>query len=599
MPHIQQHLPLFIEALESNQPINCTKSGKWRPENLLGRIVRRLEIVDNARLLKMTQAFCSALDDLERKPVLFGLNKSMIDAQRLTFLSYLKAADALKKVLLDNESEAIKLQLQLLAYRVVGLKYRMESINGGLDRQFDQDVFNRVLHLAGQWKYTHPLSRNGMLTQRDISKIIDACAYPEFAKLLFEDQNLQDFFFSWCIRENNGISQFVEFPATTARLKRVYLTSRISRYGGKLFALEKRPVIDQPSLREKIISLPFYIKNKVEYVSILDENRIVELRGDMHLTIAQIFKMFSQKKWRISDVELLGSQGITNWHSLELGWWNASTKRYEGIDLSKKDWWEELPVFEEISKEEVQRRYDVTLDAGDWLAVVKSVRQTTDLDFDGQHGYLEVIIPTAEGRYNVYPFGKSPPQFPTKKWEKLFFLVSTKVGKIRYPDENALYSHCQTASHPIVMKEEQARKLMAVIRNDIIKCREGETIYQFGYENCAGWVETTMHAVLGDDNEKRNYYKIKILESEPSNFLLKKLFNLFRRAPNRYQPHLLAGLDRVLGSSRGITVKEDGKPVFKSMRLHPKRNQQIIFHPGYLHKQIENGSLKGNLVLGH
>lgn len=597
MPHIQNNLDRFTLVLDANIPIVCNKFGEWHYESFWKKTVRWLTGTHDHRLADIGKAFCNALDKLEKQPVVFGTSLKTIEDQKKIGQEYFIAAKAVEMLLNKSDCPQVKTQLDILALRVIALKYRLEAIHGGLDRSFDKELFDQVLSLAAKWKSTLTLSPGAMLTDRDVEKIAEACTYPEFAKLLIRNEELQHYFFSWSIRENNGVRQFVEFPATVVQIKRSLLSARISRFGGHMFALEKRLIAGMPLTTEKIVTLPFHINNKVEHINILDSSREIEFSGKMRLTVAKIFEIFAEKKTEPGNLEFFGSVGITNWNSYELGSWNQELNEYERIDLSKAEWWKELPVFEELSKDEVEKRYGIELRPGEWVVMVKASRETPDLDFADQHGFLEVLIPTENGKYQLFPFGIYPELFPTSCWKKLIFLTSTAIAKLSYPDENGVFSHRQMAIHPHKKSEQQAKKVMSKIQKDLLKAREGNLILQFGYENCACWADSTMKA---DETQKqKNFFNIHMLKAEPANFFIKGIFDVFRKAPVSWQPNLIRFLDWSFGSSRGKTIIEDGKPVFKSMRLHPNRNKQIIFHPGYLHRQIEEGSIKGVLTFGH
>jgi hypothetical protein len=90
-----------------------------------------------------------------------------------------------------------------------------------------------------------------------------------------------------------------------------------------------------------------------------------------------------------------------------------------------------------------------------------------------------------------------------------------------------------------------------------------------------------------------------LLEAQPENPILKGLFTVFKKAPKNMHPYLLNGLARMLGSSAGLTVQENGQQVFKTTRENPHRYQGTSFQPAHLHREIETGRFKGVLATGY
>lgn len=533
------------------------------------------------------------LDRVERIPVRFhGKTSASIPMNsNECHVKCLKAAQTAYSVLSKAKSSPL---LNQLAQRIVALRYRMEIENGGCDRESsDQTLNSQLCEKASQWKRKLVLATEQELIPQEIKQLEEAASYPEFARLLLASKEIQESFFTWALRDGNGVSQFIEFPAMCAKIKSSFLAARIGRLDPQLLRLEKRSYGDH---QEKMVSLPFYINNKVEYVSILDQTKEVELTNRWRLKISEIFDIFAKKNREVGDLEFFTSTGITNWNCHQLGSWNPATHSYERTDLTQKEWWKKLPSLEIVSKEILEKRLKEDIKEGEWVLCAKATRTTPDLDLDTRHGYLEVAIPSDKGSYTLYPFGVFAGVFPNSLLELIGFLADTVPGKVAYPDENFFYSHRQQAFHPMKLTPEQGQHLMQVIQKELIKAKYGHVIFQFGGENCAFWAQKVLHEA---DGKMPNFYRLNFVDSKPLNPVLKGVFSCIRALPSRLQMYGIAAFDRAFGSHRGRRVVEKGRWEVKSHHTSVPRNDQVIYQPGFLHQQIENGQLKGGLYFGN
>jgi len=629
MPRIEETYIHFTEALERNEAIVCNNTGVWRRENALISFVRRLIWGENRRLADIGSAFCSCLDQLEHVQLTFSQNQGdNHGANRRLFADYSRAAVAVQQALAlaSSSSPLVKTQLDRLALRVVALRYRFEAVHGGADAQPAQNSNEHVfllddhgqelpvpanedplVDLASEWKKKQILLSNKDLSNRDRERLKEACRYPEFKDLLITDKKLRDSFFTWTMRYNNDVAPFVEFPGTSERIKVAHLAVRVGRFASNLFRIEKSEL--SPGTTEKVVTLPFYSLDspyrpgRVKQINILDETKEVDLSHGLRLSIKKILDIFVNKNQDDGDLEFFGSMGITNWNSRALGSKNPLTGKYECVDLTQPNWWEALPVFEELSKDQVQQKYRTGLAEGEWIFCAKASRQTQDLAYEERHGYMEVVVPVGGDRFRVLPMGLFVEgRYPNSAWELLCSLLNTVRGKISYPDENVFYTHREHAHHPIKLSAEEGAELMKQLQVDLSKARKRNMTFQFSSENCAAWVMSVLDRVIGPRTPNPrmvNLFKSPFLGSTPSHPVIRAIINLIKKAPTFMQPRLVWGLDFVLGSWRGITVIEDGKSVYKSARNNPHRATLTIFQAGLLHQQIVNKELAGFITCGH
>lgn len=550
---------------------------------------------ENKELIKLGKICNTLFDRVEKIPAVFSADNSKTAHQQHSFHACFQAAKKVESLLAASNCVRVKAQLECLTQRVIALQYRMEGSNGGLDRSVvDIVLTDKLCTAATRWKNEHVLITDKQLTEQQIKKLEEASTYPKFVYALLASKDLQDAFFNWILRDNNGVSQFIEFPSTCERLKSTYLAARVGRLGGEMFKMEKR--FKETDVTEKILTLPFFIQKKIDYVNILDGLQEVVLNHHLRLTINKVFDIFSNKSKEVGYLEFFESTGITNWNCHEIGSWNPLTESYERVDLTIEKWWEQLPVLETLSKQGLEKRLNLSLKDDEWVACAKSARTTPDMDLDKRHGYFEVAIPAGKDMYSIYPFGNFPATFPTSPIDLALFVTNTLKAKVVYPDENFFYSHRQQATHPIKFSCEQGYSLMNILQKELIKARFGHMIFQFGGENCAYWVQNVLNAV---DSKLPNFYKLDFIFSTPLNPLLGTLFNFFRKLPVNMRCHAISTMDTIFGSGRGIEVFEYHKKVYKSHKQSSVRNEFVIYQPGYLHRQIEEGKIAGCITLGN
>jgi len=607
---ISDSLASFAEALEHDKAVACDKRGKWHTENIVVRVVRWIFRLEEGRLVDVTKVFNKFLDELEHKAVKFGVSLADAQKQRQCYSNCMKAAEGITKAMHAHKykkKESVA-QLSLLQQKITALKYRIERENGGLNKKDSPEaaLVPELKKKVEAWKKKEPMFMSTELTSEDLRRIDEACCHPEFAKILLKDHRMQMDFFKWVFRDNNGVSQFIQYPAIYRRLKSALLAGRIGRFcKGKMLEIEKRDRKKKEGLR-KIISLPFAGKK----VSLLNESKEVTLENDWNLTVKKVLDMFANKNNDPERVEFFGEGvGLSNWHVHKHGRFNPTTNKYDCIDYSKPEYWWDFPVFEKITKKQLEDRYrlpEITgeIPTGHWVALAKSTRQRASLDVDESHGYLGVAIPCADGKYQIFDFGKFAETFPTGAIARTFFITDTLKSRISYPDENTFYSHRQKASVPHVLTPEKGRQLMDVLRRYLILAREGNLVFQFAWENCAYLPQKVLEKTLGKEAKggaAKDFFKMYLLDVQPSNKILAKVFRWIRKKPEKNREKWIRMIEFVLATWRSEKVKVDGKVVKKSVSNSKFRTTRQAYVPARLHERILDPAdrLKGMVTFGH
>src|ERR1700733_4155883 len=399
---IRKDLKAFVQALNDEECICGDSAGKWYCEGLGMRLGRKLfSSLESCRLAKIGHAFNTCLDQLEKIPIRFNTGSQTFHKQELS--EFLKAAEVVKRVLEQNKSHIeVKKQLDFLDQRIVGLRYRMEEHNGGLDKvaAADNKDVETLKVEARAWKVGQELYEIKGLLPEEEDKIVKACEYPEFLKLLLSNPFIRLSFFKWALRDNNPVDVFVQFPSTCKALKACLFSGRIGRFAQECLSIVHK---NGSEGTKKIVTLPFEVQEDKglgkKNINILKEKKEVVLKGNYKVTMKEIFEEFKSKNKRPAKFEFYEGK-ICNFNSFELGWWNPQKDDYERVDLSKNDsaWWKDLPVFETLSEQKLKDKYGIKeLNEGEWVAIVNSTRESSSLNIHNSHGYLEMAIPDEKG----------------------------------------------------------------------------------------------------------------------------------------------------------------------------------------------------------
>lgn len=464
-----------------------------------------------------------------------------------------------------------------IARRVVALEYRLDHANGGVAvQEFSKSAYEVLRAQAVEWKKTEPLLKFTGLGAKEAAHLRTATHYPLFTDLLQRFPGIRVRFFQWILRDENDVQPFVLFPASTERLLECGLSGRISRFGGGALKIlhERLPGLNG---EQKILTLPFEGKD----ISILDPSLRVHFASGYSLTIAEIFKVFRNKDVAVGDLEFM-AEGIVNWNIHQL----AITKENEQqrIDVTKKRWWEQMPLFEVLNRRQVWKRYGIPLKPRQWIAAACATRGKPNLDYEETHAYLEVAIPRGRGMYAVYDFGKLALKYPETLMEKMSMFTKNVHATVAFPDENVYYSHRQKGFEPFALSPGQGAWLMSLLRRDIESSRKLNFIYQIESENCAKWVHNVLEEVVGHE-KMPDLFRMQLLDTQPQGPVA-LLFRWIKQLPARWQVPVLAHLHLPLGAFRKIWIWEEGQKVAKSLSSHAFFTTGQIYLPALLVEKV-------------
>ncbi|MDP1835880.1 MAG: hypothetical protein Q8K75_08135 [Chlamydiales bacterium] len=573
-----QRVHQLAKALQNQENVILTRNGEWKARGgLVNGLQSLLGLQDNRRLA-FAKSFVKALDELEVIPVRFSGDSKMPEDQVVDFKGYLEAGSALLP-LLDKFSapEAKELRLRLQE-RLVGLQYRLEVTNGGLDSaEPSEELFLQLGQWAAEWKSQQNAFYGSELEFDDARRLHDASRHPAFVELLANDLHMREEFFQWTIRDRVDVETFIQFPALREKLFQAYLTARIGRFGGNALRIQK---LMEASGSRKVVTLPF----EGHDISILDDQRAVTLRGNYRLTIKQAFSVFAAKMERVGDLEFF-SNGINNWNSHLLGWWDADAKEYHLIDLNRAAWWKELPVLEVINQQEAKDRYGDNLDGKQWTLGVNATRTTRTLNPDASHAFVEVVVPMNDAKYAVYAMGKFATTYAGSMFDSLKLFTATLRATVAYPDENIFYTHREHVRRNFSMTPAEGMRYLESIRQDILKARDGNFTYQIESENCAKWIQDKMEEQFGKERVG-NLFRIAMLDTEPPG-AASSLFALLRQLPRDLHSPVLSFLHYMIGAWRGIWVLENGERKWVSVTTTQFWQDKVCYIPAVLHTDLQ------------
>lgn len=551
----------YEDYVKNNDGLVMDRQGKLSVEGFKERLVRvifrREGVIEN--LAKMCIQF---IDNLEGTK---GTCKT-------------KVFEAIQQELSKIKSKKAQETLSQLGVRILGIKYREKDIPKD-NADTDEVDIEQVHELAKAWK-EEELYEDKELTQSEIDKLDQLNDYPKFVKELKENSDLQTRFFKWALRENNSIEAFVKFPATCFKINKCLLSLRTGYFASTSLKVEG----------DDDLTLPFEVekngKVKSKRFSILDGsgNTDINFRLGYKATINEVFQVFKQKKYECGDFEYCAKNGITNFNVHKLGpriGGLGKVVKHQRIILND-EFWKQLPEPEKLNRSQMKKSLNLqSLRNNQWVAIVRATKESHGMDFNKSHGFLSVAIPDGNGKWSIHTFGKFAHRYPRNKWQQISVIGNTLKGRITCFDENAVYAHRIHAKVSEILTDDQGKKLMCTIRDDIQKGWSNQIIFQLSAENCAYWPQSVMKEVLGDDCPE--YFLSPANKATPQDTPLKQIFAWLSRRTEAIQKIVFKILGFLLGAFRKYRTDKGDRSLFNST-FYEDFNLQ---HPAQLHNYVK------------
>lgn len=558
----------FVKALQNDEVVYVGKNGLWNTypwwfPRLIKRQLRHL---------------ITLLDDSEKLPLLIDKTDKRNPKTLSIQARYLDAIIAMESYVLRRGFSKKHPLFHRFKLRLLALMYRLEEIR---KTDYDHILYAELLLAAVEWKKHEKSYWKPAIDSKEEHIIQKCCEYPHFIKEVFNSSKTLKFFFKWVLRDRLPIEPLIQYPAMMELLHRCLLVGRISKMGGHLLEIKETPLAKDSEVIEKTLTLPFEGKS----VNILDTHAKVKLRGEYTLTIAQVLEIFEKKKFFPGNLEFL-HDGIINWNTHKLAYWDAPEKLYVTIDLLCEEWWKQLPELETVTTAQAREKYGVFLDGIHWNFAIRASREDHSLNFERCHSYLEIAIPCGKDHYAIYDFGKFATKFPENEWQKLWQFSVFSPAAIAYPDENIFFTHRQHVNFSHLTTQEEGLAIMSSIKDDMIEARKNNLVFQIESENCGNWIYGILFDHLGATRVP-NHYKIALIHTEPQG-LIKWIFDCVKKLPSKFHNRALTWLHLPFGAWKGVhLMKETGESTHKSLTKTDFWQDTVVFLPAMLHRKYE------------
>lgn len=472
-----------------------------------------------------------------------------------------------------GESEAYKLQ----RLAEVGRRYREGTLH---KKALKPRLKKELLRKGQEWKLRQPHFQGNefetLLTKEEKIILDEAATFAPFSEIILGSKSLSNHFFTWILRDENPLEIFIKFPEKTLELIKNNLSSRIGRLGADVLKIQPTTI---PALT---------LKMEGRDINIMDPHSLVTFKNDYVLTVSEIFSIFQNKNIEAGNLEFM-QEGIINWSPIHLGPWNPLQQDWDRIKVEKKGWIEELPVLFSLNPAGIKERYGLSLAKGEWVVSAGATRGQRNLDFEGTHAFLEVAIPQKDDKYFVYDFGKVAKEFPKNLAETVAMLCLNSRASVSYPDENVFFTHRQEGFTPFVITETEGKYLLSLIKEDILRSRKGNIVYQIESENCAKWVHTQLVKTIGAHSVPSLFW-MPLLDAK-SKTVLGFIFHAISLLPHKLQmPFMVIG-HNIMGAFKETVIEENGMLVGKSLSKHEFLQHGNVYLPALMLHQIENSNL--------
>jgi hypothetical protein len=311
-----------------------------------------------------------------------------------------------------------------------------------------------------------------------LQKIHTCCCYPEFISAARQNRALLDMCFNTVFKSMpdecaDAIAIFLQAPMIQEQLRKTFLDKRIREVANQGIRFVQ---YTEGHEGKPIKAVQLLIDG--EYQSITDENSTIRVAKDVHTTVGKMFEEFVAQNVRFIEMEYLQDSGVTLFDG----------RRFKA-DLSKKEWWKELPVIKRMTREQIEDAYDTDFQKGEALFVIRASRTTPDLRGDGSHAWADLLVPLGDGTFNCLSIGKYSNWFPVGLLETFNFIFHTHEANVTVVDPNTFMSSRDRISVPLPpINKDQLEQIMEDLRKELIRSRNHELIFQAQGDNCALWI---------------------------------------------------------------------------------------------------------------
>jgi len=554
---LRSTLPQLKQALDAGEIIKIEK-GHWISQGFFSRLVSWYRGEGHFNLFLLINTINGLFNEVET-------GKSILDVVECRYVG-----KALHKRCRNASSVEHKSSLSDLKARVISLYYRTHAC--GVSSEV---AYQRVLEAAVKWQRNDPLYRDKQLTENDKLRLKQISKYSEFVAFIVSNESERKRFFQWTIRHKNNADAFVIFRNTAEKFINSSLSTRIGFYGGDDLKIQQEG-------KEKVLTLTI----DGIHQNILDGSQHYTLKNDYTLSVDQMLQVFKDRQSIIGNLEYFPGVGVVNFNPNCLGAYIPATNSYEFIDLSKEDWFKQLPPNETITHAQASERFEdengnkLICDGTQWVATIYATTDNLEPDATGNHAYLQIAVPTVDGHYNIYNFGKFAEYYPVTSEEKRKVAMEPVDAIIMYPDENMFNLDRLEEGISWLLTPGEGLSRMTSVKKDIQRARDKNIAFQLFNGNCIFWCFHKMHRYV-TERDMRRLAGVKFIDGKPSGFL-GYIWRIFKIMPSGILEPSMNWLAAKFGANNVyvITKKNGSQVEIGLLKKVPWNPAEEFPHPG-------------------
>lgn len=585
------------KLLNQSDPASLNKIGAIVKEGRWSYYVLASIDPKNVRVLAVTKLFMAALANLEEKGV--KLFSPAMQSQAITyqkqFVPYIRLAGTLQKMI-QHERVLHRLEIQLIA-----LRYRIGSINGGLDKltQADSEAFERLTTKALKWKGAQRLaSDKTQLNKLEIEQLQEAAKYKEWEPLVGQQEEYDKEFFNWILRDYNRVDIFIEWPNTQMQIKKAFLSGMLGRIRrpGQNELLDIH-VVDTKvqGIKKRILTLPVYhgpynsfIPQKQEKINILKISKEVHFeQGDSTLAIKEIWKECAAKNWRESKINLC-AWGLINLHPV-LGVWKDETHEYDKFKMTQDSWTHQIPPVEILTHDEVKARFGVQVDNCGLFVKITVKRLIPGVVALECHSSTEIYEKLGKDQWKVMVVGAFADRYAQGLMDKFWLFCATLPLVWSVLDQNAGLSVRQEAGF-VIMPESQPKE--KELYNWFYDLMLKPGVFQFSAQNCSYPLQESINKIVTIPN----LFRMPVTQARSGVKPFDRLLAVLDNLPDKLKPWGVWLLGISLLGHRRLEISTGEQ---HSVLSHFSKTIDI-WNPAFLAHQIQEAkkSQKGPFAQG-
>lgn len=481
----------------------------------------------------------------------------------------------------------------------IAFQYSFGSLNGGIDSLPNPhpDILTKLKQMALEWKQNDPLAIESELNQLEIQQLEEAAKYPIWFQLIENNQELREDFFKWAIRDYNPVEVFIKNPNTHKWLKHGYLSGilgRIRKPNQEEILQYKEITTKIEGIKKRVLTLPIYHgkyneydPNKQKYINILDPNSNVTFeRGGYTLTLQEMWEELHTKRYKESRINFSAQGGLINFHPVD-GVWNATNQAFEPLNINEGEWLDNIPAADIIDHATLEKQYGDKIKDLNRFFKVMATREAKNMNAFRAHGLWQIYTKLDNGKWKVVDIGLYPDDYPMTTWDGIKFFCNTNPRIFVMMDQNGSYSHRQTAAIPFFPDKEHMDEFLRQIHKIMITKKP----FQFAGANCSMPVQKVTHKVFP---ETPNLFRFPISKARTGVAWLDAYLAFLDKCPEFIRNLGIRLMQYLLGSFRGLYFEVNGKKKWYSVKeFYVKHSDMYMFHPSYLHVQIERDKKNG------